>query len=105
MQNYTTEANVPKTLKLSATVVHSEVVETQLTLPYFCKDQAGDYFFIESESKVTRVRNFDAINLLSVSVADLNYWKSDILKAVAITEEEFTNLLTYAVTGLMTPAA
>jgi hypothetical protein len=109
MQTTQTTPNDQKTLKFSTAVQLTDIVEAEISLPYFCKDSDGNYYFFESPEKCTSLRQYTGLCQVQIS-----YGKSDwFLKQIAkdfknievIPEEEFTNLLTYAVTGLMTPAA
>jgi hypothetical protein len=109
MQNYTTEATSPKTLKINTTVQLTDIVEAEISLPYFCKDSDGSYYFFESPEKCTSLKQYTGLCQVQISYGKSDWFLRQIAKDFknieVIPEEEFTNLLTYAVTGLMTPAA
>jgi hypothetical protein len=104
-QNYNTAAKSPNTLSINTTVTLHDVVKLQIELPYFCKDNSGAYFSVESPTKTTRVKHYESINVVDVQSGPTGQYEASIAQATAVTEDEFKNILTYAMTYIMSDKA
>ncbi len=96
----TTKLESSSTMKITTTVTHTDNVELEIELPYFCKDEGtGKFYMLESDKKIVTV---DPSNIYTaiVSCSSPSIYSSEIAKSVIITEDEFRDALLAAFTNI-----
>jgi hypothetical protein len=85
IQSNNTTAEMPK-LKVVTTVTTTEQKELELDIPYFCKYE-HNFYKVQSEKKVVEVYSYGSLHMITIQ--QLSFCSSKVLKAERITEADF----------------
>lgn len=88
-------------MKIRTTITRSEVVEKEVAIPYFCKNEKGDYFAVFSE---------DSGNMNGICISNTGnlihsfrtrFSMTSIADANQVSEEEFRNAFEKCLQGIL----